>query len=127
MPSAIFSSSMRTLRNISAVAAVFLAVVGMRAEGSGTAAKPAKPDVSAASVDLQKLIRDFNAQRDSLLADREALLNELKNATGEQKKAILDRMETMQKDRLEAQRALGKQIRDEMRKLRQSSTTPGRR
>jgi 4-aminobutyrate aminotransferase-like enzyme len=55
------------------------------------------------------------------------LLDQLKNATAEQKKAILDQMQAQQKDLLDAQRALGRQIRDELRKLRQSQPAGGNR
>jgi hypothetical protein len=88
-------------------------------------AKPTKPDVAlkANAPELQKLIDQFSAQRDTLLADRAALLEQLKNATAEQRKAILEKAETQQKELIEAQRALGKRIRDEMRKIRE--TRPG--
>ncbi len=96
------------------------------ADGSGEP-KPAKPDVAATvnSSDLRKLIDQFSKRRDSVLADRQALLEQLKNATADQRKQILEKMQAQQKDLLEAQRSLGKQIRDEMRKLRE--TTPGSR
>lgn len=89
------------------------------ADSAPSIQRPTKSDVaSAKSPDLQKLIDLFNSKRDSMLADREALLNQLKNATEEQRKAILDKIKAEQKDRIEEQRALGKQIRDEMRKLK---------
>jgi hypothetical protein len=89
------------------------------------APKPTKPDIAlkANAPELQKLIDQFSAQRDTLLADRAALLDQLKNATAEQRKAILQKAEAQQKELIEAQRALGKRIRDEMRKIRE--TRPG--
>lgn len=114
-------------RKLSLVLAALLACGGVtRAAEASRPATPAKPEIGT-SADLQKLIDQFNTKRDTILADREALLNQLKNATEEQKKAILEKMQAQQKDLVEAQRALGKQIRDEMRKLRQTSPGPGRR
>lgn len=55
-------------------------------------------------------------------------MNQLKNATAEQRKAILEKVQAQEKDLLDQQRALGRQIRDEMRKLRQTAPAgPGRR
>lgn len=108
-------------RTLILAVAILATAVGVRAADAG------KPEVVAAasSSDLQKLIDQFKARRDTLLADRQALIDQLKNATAEQRKQILDKMQAQQKDLIDAQRALGKQIRDEMRKLRES--TPGSR
>jgi hypothetical protein len=90
-------------------------------------AKPEKPDLATSvSPDLQKLIDQFTQQRDALIADRSALLEQLKNATADQRKALLDNAEAKNKQLLEAQRSLGKRIRDEMRKLRETHVTPHR-
>jgi uncharacterized protein YlxW (UPF0749 family) len=107
---------------------LFLIAAGLVLAGVTRAAdapKPTKPDVALKSnaPELQKLIDQFSAQRDTLLADRAALLDQLKNATAEQRKAILEKAETQQKELIEAQRALGKRIRDEMPKIRE--TRPG--
>lgn len=91
-------------------------------------ATPPAPQATAnASSELQNLKGQFKARRDALLADRQALLNQLKTATAEQRKAILEKMEAQRKDLFEAQRALGRQIRDEMRRLRQSPAGTGTR
>src|SRR5436305_2029712 len=68
-----------------------------------TAPVPVKPDtvtkpVSPAATDLPKLIEQFNAKRDAMLNDRQKLLDQLKGATDEQRKAILDQMQAQQKD-----------------------------
>ena len=106
---------------------LLLTSVGVRASDTAPAPKAPKPEITAngSSSDLSKLIAQFNKRRDSMLADRQALLDQLKNATAEQRKQILNKMQAQQKDLIEVQRALGKQIRDEMRKLRES--TPGSR
>jgi hypothetical protein len=113
----------RSLASLFLVAALAAVAVGMRA--ADAPAKPAaKPDKPA---DVQKAIDQFNAKRDAMIADRQAMLDRLKNATAEDKKAILDQMQAQQKDLLDAQRALGRQIRDELRKLRQSQPSGGNR
>jgi hypothetical protein len=115
------------------LAALFVALVAMNglAHAADAAAPQPKPATSSAAVpaDLQKLIEQFKARRDSLLADRQALLNQLKNATEDQRKAILEKLQNQQKDLIDQQRALGKQIRDEMRRMRERvpSGGPGRR
>ena len=110
---------------------------GLRAADSAPAkdAKPTAPaptaaaaakDAAASAANVQKLMQQFNTKRDAMIANRDALAAQLKSATEAEKKAILDKMETQQKELLEVQRALGKQIRDEKRKLRPSATPPGR-
>lgn len=69
----------------------------------------------------------FEARRDAMLADRAALLEKLKSATAEEKKALLEKMRTQYEAVLEEQRALSKQFRNEMRRLRQSSPGSGGR
>jgi hypothetical protein len=115
----------RSLASLFLVAALAAVAVGMRAADAPAkpAAKPDKP----APADVQKAIDQFNAKRDAMIADRQAMLDRLKNATAEDKKAILDQMQAQQKDLLDAQRALGRQIRDELRKLRQSQPPGGNR
>jgi hypothetical protein len=50
-----------------------------------------------------------------MLAERQALLNQLKTASDEHRKAILEKM----KELSETQRELSKQLRDDLRKQRQ--------
>jgi hypothetical protein len=91
-----------------------------------------KPDTAkavpmAASADVQKLIDQFSKQRDAMLADRQKLIDQLKGATDEQRKAILEQMQKQQKDFADAMRELGKQQRDDARKLRENAGKPGGR
>ena len=95
------------------------------------AVKPAdiaKAAGAAQSADVQKLIDQFSAKRDTMIADRQALVNQLKAAaTADQRKAILEKMQAQEKELVDAQRALGKQLRDELRKLRQDQLVGVRR
>jgi hypothetical protein len=114
---------MKTLRKtVFLIAAMAAATAGAIA---ADAPKPSAPKAEASSTDLQQLIDQFKSRRDALLADRQALLNQLKTATAAQREAILEKMQAQQKDLIEAQRALGRQIRDEMRKLRDTTAPAG--
>lgn len=115
----------RSLASLFLVAAFAAAGLGVRA--ADAPAKPtAKPD-KPAPADVQKAMDQFNAKRDAMIAARQAQLDRLKNATAEQTKALLDQMQADQKNLLDAQRALGRQIRDELRKLRQGQPAGGNR
>jgi hypothetical protein len=89
-------------------------------------APPASKSLPPLPADMQKLADQVNAQSAKMLADRQALLNQLKGATEEQRKAILEKLKAQEKDLLDAQRALGKQIRDDLRKLRPTQPPGGR-
>jgi len=115
--------------------AVLAASVGLCAAQTPPSTPPAvKPaDIAKAagaaqSADVQKLIDQFSAKRDTMIADRQALVNQLKAAaTADQRKAILEKMQAQEKELVDAQRALGKQLRDELRKLRQDQLVGIRR
>jgi septal ring factor EnvC (AmiA/AmiB activator) len=108
------------------IAAAALALCSsMFAADAAPGAKPAgKSPVKGApaSGEVKKDMEKFSSQRDAMLAERQALINQLKNATEEQRKAILEKMKEMGA----AQRELSKQIRDDLRKLRQGPGSPGR-
>lgn len=117
-------------RKLHLVLLALLATAGaVEGAPAGAPTGPAKPEVVAPmkGSDLSKLIDEFQQRRDSMLADRQKLLEQLRTATVEQRKQILARMQAQQKDLLDAQRALGKQIRDEMRKMRETLPGPGHR
>lgn len=110
-------------------ALLMVAGVAFAADDARPMPQPKRPNVPAAanSSNLQLLIDQFNARRDSLLADRQALLEQLRNATAEQRQEMLAQWQARNKEIVESQRALAKQIRDDMRKLRQNSAATGRR
>src|SRR5207302_9310952 len=99
--------------------AALLAVSGGVRAAENKAEKPA--------ADVKAAMDQFSAKRDAMIKEHQALLDQLKTATAEQKKAILAQMQAQQKDLLETQKALGRQIRDELRKLRQSQPPGGSR
>lgn len=101
------------------IVAASLAVCGAVRAADNKAEKPA--------ADVKAAMDQFSAKRDAMLKDRQALFDQLKNATDEQRKAILAQMKAQEKDMLETQRALGRQIRDELRKLRQGQPAGGSR
>jgi hypothetical protein len=114
--------------------AVLAASVGLCAAQTTSSAPPAVKPADVAklagapqSAVVQKLVDQFSAKRDTLIADRQALLNQLKGATAEQRKAILEKMQAQEKELVDAQRALGKQMRDDLRKLLQNQPAAGHR
>ena len=94
------------------------------ADGRAGARAPEKAKATPLPADVQKLAEQLNASRDKFIASQDALKAQLKNATDEKKKEILAQLEKERKDLLEQQRAIGKQIRDDMRKQRQNVATP---
>lgn len=94
------------------IAATMMAGISMASAQSNDGAR--------AATDVRKAMEQFSAKRDAALAVRQELLNQLKGATEVERKAILEKLQSQQKELLEAQRALGKQIRDDMRKQRET-------
>ena len=66
------------------------------------------------------MLATFRAQREDYLAQRKATIERLKTATAEERKALLEELRTGSASRDEEERALGKQIRDELKQLRES-------
>ena len=110
---------------LSQLVAVLALAMASSAFAADTPAAPKPVDKASAkptSGDVKKDVEKFNAQRDAMLAERQALLTQLKSATEAQRKAILEKM----KELGDSQRELSKQIRDDLRKFRQSQGSPGR-
>ena len=108
---------------------VRLAVALCAMSAAAWAAEPAAEKGKSAAVaaaDIQKLVQQLGAQRDSMINEHEALAKQLKDATDAQKKGILEKMAEQKKAFEEATSALHKQIRDEQRRQRQSAA-PGKR
>ena len=76
-------------------------------------------DVSTLPQELQDLVNQFRDQRAQFLAERKAMFDQLKDLTAEERKAKLEELRTQTRDELKAQRELAKQIREELRTLRE--------
>jgi hypothetical protein len=75
---------------------------------------------------VHAVIADFQKQRDTYLASRQALLDSLKKAaTDAERQTILEQLRKDNQDRETEERNLGKQIRDELKKLRDARKTGG--
>lgn len=111
----------RFLRKLVVLAALAVGSGLFAADAAANAAKAAA--TKAASEAAKKDTEKFNTQRDKILANREALTKQLKDATEEQRKEIFKKM----KDLEDAQTEMSRQIRDEFRKLRGSTGTSGHR
>lgn len=108
------------------IPALFALGMGVRAAESNTAPAKSAPAASSAAArdkaktDATKAKDEANAQRDRLIREYESLAKDLKDATEEQKKAILEKMKERKKEFEAAQSALHKQMRDEQRRQRQN-------
>jgi len=76
-------------------------------------------DVSSLPADLQTLVTTFREQRATFLAERKAMFDQLKDMTAEERKAALEQLRTQIRDELQAQRDLARQIREQLRTLRE--------
>jgi Skp family chaperone for outer membrane proteins len=97
-------------------------------EAKNTAATVAAKERArkASPAELRKLFEEVNKQRDTMIADFEALAKQMKDASEEKKKEIREKLEQQKKNFEEVSNALMRQIRDEQRKQRQSAV-PGKR
>lgn len=74
--------------------------------------RPALPD------SVRELLVQFNTQRRDWLQERNELLKQLRGATEEERQAILQQLREEGHEFRQAQRELAKQIREELRRLR---------
>ena len=75
---------------------------------------------------IQAVLKTFDAKRDALAAERKALIEKLEAAkTDLEKKAILDQLHTEQQAQAEERRALGKEMRNELKKIRDQRKSTG--
>ena len=91
------------------------------------AARPAIPTLPKITLpaDLQALIKQFDAQRDAILAQRRADLEKLKNATEAERAKLLADMKAKGMSLSAEQRELARNIREELKKLRAARKTGG--
>ncbi|HEX2613209.1 MAG TPA: hypothetical protein VHO02_06435 [Fibrobacteria bacterium] len=74
---------------------------------------------------VQLLLKGFKEKRDKVINDRKALIDQLKTASGDERQRILDELRADQKARSDEERALAKEIRDELKKLRDARKNGG--
>lgn len=74
---------------------------------------------------LHGLLNQFREQRDQYIAARQALMERLRTCTDAEREQILEQLRVENQARVAEQRALGKQIRDELRRLREQRRTGG--
>ena len=105
---------------------------GVNAFGQQTATNlpPVRPnlpaiDLSKLPPDIRALIVQFQSQRATLVETARALMASLQGATPDQRKAILDQFAADNRALLAGQRELARQIRTELRTLRQHRQTGG--
>jgi hypothetical protein len=79
---------------------------------SGLQQRPAMRD------GLKDLAQQFRERRADILAARQALVERLKTATDEEKKALVESFRAAQRERIAAERELRKSIREDMKRLR---------
>lgn len=99
------------------------ALVALLAIGQGAWGAAVAPEKGATGVaEMQRLLAQVKSQRDQMISAHESLARELREASEEQRKAILDRMQEQKREFEAAQSALHKQIREEQRRQRQTVT-----
>jgi hypothetical protein len=101
------------------------ATVPTAPKGGKATASPAKERGRrgpTSTADLQKLVEQANKERDTMIADYDALAKQLKDATEEQKKALTEKMKETKKAFDESMNALRRQMRDEQRKQREGAS-----
>ncbi len=100
---------------------------GKSGESHGKAAPHTpNPNSSANAQAVQTILQKFDANRDQYMADRKALLDKLATATTDaDRQAILDELKADQAANKEQRTQLGKEIRDELKTLRQQRKSGG--
>lgn len=113
------------------MAALLIGATGLLAQSTvtppGMNPPTVRPNVNASdnAKAMQTLLKQFETQRDQFIAARKAMLDKLPGATEAERKKILDELHADQKARNDEQRALAKQIRDELKKLRDARKSGG--
>lgn len=70
---------------------------------------------------VHEVIRQFDERRNAIMAERKALIERLRAAeTEEERQAIIEELRTERKAQADERRALGKEIREELRRLREA-------
>jgi hypothetical protein len=95
---------------------------------------PDRPDTEIAPADvtlppfpeaLRELIAEFKAQRQEILAARLALVESLKNATEEERRALIQAFREQHRELILAEKELRKEIRRRLQELRRERRSEG--
>jgi hypothetical protein len=123
MTTALKTQRLLALAAIAWATSVSAAEAGDAKSEAKTAAAAAAKDAAkkSAATGVADMIRQLGAQRDTMIADHEALARQLKDATDAQKKAIMEKMEERKRAYEEAASALHRQIVEERRRERQGA------
>jgi acyl-CoA reductase-like NAD-dependent aldehyde dehydrogenase len=99
-------------------------VIPVQPPGSPKMGKGPNENASANAKAVHAVIQQFREQRDQYLTERKAMLEKLKTATAEEKKAIMEQLREDKTAREADERSLGKQIREELKTLRGDRKAP---
>ena len=99
-------------RTLVLVGSLLVTASGAFAESTTPPTPPSTPNASDNAKAIQALHDQFKAKREQFIADRKALIAKLQGATEAERKQILEQLKAEQKNRIDEQRALAKQIRD---------------
>ena len=99
-------------------------VTPVQPSGGPKMGKGPNENASANAKAVHAVIQQFREQRDQYLTERKAMLEKLKTATAEEKKAIMEQLREDKTAREADERTLGKQIREELKSLRGERKAP---
>jgi len=127
-------------KTLTLAAALLAGSTGLFAQSAGTPSTPGTPPArptgplggglltprpGALPTEVQAMIRQFDAQRETLLAQRREELAKLLAATAEKREAMLAEMHKNQAARQDQQRELARKIREELKTLREARKNGG--
>ncbi|HUR56553.1 MAG TPA: hypothetical protein VM029_02510, partial [Opitutaceae bacterium] len=103
----------KLIKDCGLAATLFVACFSWSAAADSPAATVATN--APAAKELQRTREQLTARSELFLAERQKMIDQLRTATEEQKKAILAKMEEQRQAMLEASRELAKQAREDLR------------
>jgi hypothetical protein len=106
---------------------------GHGGDGKGTGSSPGaahphtpNPNASGTAQAVQMILQKFDASRDQYMAERKALIDQLATAqTAEERKAVLAALKSDMLSEKDQRAQLGKEIRNELKTLRQQRKAGG--
>lgn len=106
--------------------------LGEQIRESAKELQPSRPDLSGrreverpeVPAEVEGLMSQFREAREALMTERREILEQVKDASAEERKAALSTLRETQREQIEAQRELAKAIRDEMKEIRKERRRP---